>query len=316
VTLRNPSFPQFFFVHEHFARFLTTVHSRVEPWWFFLPLLLLGVLPWGGSFLGALRARLPAERGEPGAAAPFKPPRFLLFFSGVTRVFFSSSGSKLAPYILPMLPPLAVLTAVTARDPQLLIRQAARIGAGLVAFVGVGLLVYSARHNSFVPRAAAGWTAAGILLALVAVFVTARRARAAPLSGALATALAAVLAWQCLMCAFALVPPARSARALVSSVRPLISAHTPLYSVGQYRETIAPYLGRTLQLAAYEGELQFGLSEEPQKRMTLEQFTDRWRSGGEAVAFFEPDVWDRLRRAGLPGRVLAFDYHTVAVSRL
>jgi hypothetical protein len=49
--------------------------------------------------------------------------------------------------------------------------------------------------------------------------------------------------------------------------------------------------------------------------MTLEEFTDRWRTGADAVAFFEPDVWDRLRRAGLPGRVLAFDYHTVAVSR-
>ncbi len=315
VTLRNPSFPQFFFVHEHFARFLTTVHSRVEPWWFFLPLLLLGVLPWGGSFLGALRARVPAGCGDPGAAAPFKPLRFLLIFSGVTLVFFSSSGSKLAPYILPMLPPLAVLTGVTASDPEVLTRHAARIGAGLVAFVGLGLLVYSARHNSFVPRAAAGWTAAGILLALGAVLVTARRLRAAPTHCALATALAAVLAWQCLMCAFALVPPARSARDLVSSVRPLISAHTPLYSVGQYRETLSPYLGRTLQLAGYEGELAFGLSEEPQKRMTLEQFTDRWRTGGDAVAFFEPDVWDRLRRAGLPGRVLAFDYHTVAVSR-
>src|SRR5215813_1575321 len=46
VSLRNPSFPGFFFVHEHFARFLTTVHQRVEPWWYFLPLLLLGVLPW------------------------------------------------------------------------------------------------------------------------------------------------------------------------------------------------------------------------------------------------------------------------------
>ena len=33
-------------MHEHFARFLTTVHQRVEPWWYFLPLLLLGVLPW------------------------------------------------------------------------------------------------------------------------------------------------------------------------------------------------------------------------------------------------------------------------------
>jgi len=32
VSLRNPSFPGFFFVHEHFARFLTTVHQRVEPW--------------------------------------------------------------------------------------------------------------------------------------------------------------------------------------------------------------------------------------------------------------------------------------------
>ncbi len=46
VSLRNPDFPEFFFIHEHFARFLTTVHQRVEPWWFFLPLLLLGVLPW------------------------------------------------------------------------------------------------------------------------------------------------------------------------------------------------------------------------------------------------------------------------------
>src|SRR5205823_5771205 len=40
VSLRNPSFPGFFFVHEHFTRFLTTVHQRVEPWWYFLPLLL------------------------------------------------------------------------------------------------------------------------------------------------------------------------------------------------------------------------------------------------------------------------------------
>ena len=46
VSMRNPSFPGFFFVHEHFARFLTTVHQRVEPWWYFLPLLVVGVLPW------------------------------------------------------------------------------------------------------------------------------------------------------------------------------------------------------------------------------------------------------------------------------
>ena len=69
-------------------------------------------------------------------------------------------------------------------------------------------------------------------------------------------------------------------------------------------------------LAAYEGELQFGLGEEPARRMDEAEFVRRWSAGGEAVAFFDPGRWDALRRQGLPGRVIAFDDHTVAVSRL
>src|SRR5262249_37513203 len=111
-------------------------------------------------------------------------------------------------------------------------------------------------------------------------------------------------------------PPSRSARDLVRSVRPFIGANTPLYSVGQYRETISPYLGRTLQLVGYEGELRFGQDEEPTRRMSTAQFAEHWSSGGGAVAFCEPGVWDTLRRQGLPGRVIAADSHTVAVSRL
>jgi hypothetical protein len=38
VAQRNPGFLEFFFVHEHLERFLTTIHHRVEPWWYFLPL--------------------------------------------------------------------------------------------------------------------------------------------------------------------------------------------------------------------------------------------------------------------------------------
>ncbi len=137
-----------------------------------------------------------------------------------------------------------------------------------------------------------------------------------PSTAALVASLGAILAWQCLLSAYGAVPPERSARDLVAAVRPVISASTPLYSVGQYRETISPYLGRTLQLAGYEGELAFGLAEEPGRRLSLEEFAKRWRQGGEAVAFFEPDVWDEWRRRGLPGRVIAADYHTVAVSRM
>jgi 4-amino-4-deoxy-L-arabinose transferase-like glycosyltransferase len=318
VSARNPSFPGFFFVHEHFARFLTTVHSRVEPWWFFLPLLLLAVLPWDGSFVQAVRGGgcEPTPPLEAPGNRPFKPRKFLLLFCTLTFVFFSASGSKLAPYILPMVPLLAALAGTQVVDLSAFARRAAGIGAALVTFVALGLLIYSARHNSFVPEAAVHWCAAGMATAVAALLLGWRRLRLAPTTGALATAIAALLAWQFLECAYALIPPARSARELVNEVRPLISAGMPLYSVGQYRETISPYLGRTLQLAGYEGELQFGLGEEPEKRMTVEQFVERWRTGGAAVAFFEPGVWDLWRRQGLPGRVIAADDHTVAVSRL
>src|SRR3989440_473979 len=235
VSLRNPSFPGFFFVHEHFTRFLTTVHQRVEPWWYFLPLLLLGVLPW---------------------TAP------------------------------------------------------------LVQVIAAGRLVYSARRNSYVPHQALWWALAGALAALPAVAVSFMSRASTERPAPLVTAASAILAWQCLLCAYTVIPPARSARDLVSAARSFIGARTPLYSVGQYRETLSPYLGRTLQPVSFEGELRFGLQEQPERRMALAQFAARWSAGGDAVAFFDPGVWDECRRQGLPGRVIAADDYTVAVSRL
>jgi 4-amino-4-deoxy-L-arabinose transferase-like glycosyltransferase len=309
VSRRNANFAEFFFVHEHFARFLTTVHQRVEPWWFFLPLLLVAVLPWLGSCIGAGR------RAWQTPTTGFRPLRFLLIYAGVTLVFFSASGSKLAPYILPMLPVLAAVTGAASPAPQQLARRAAPVVALLALLLGGGLLIYSARVNNFLPPLALYWAVAALVAAgagLVCGWLTRRLAAAAILP----VCAGAVLTWQCLLCEYGAIPPARSARDLVAAVRPFIGARTPLYSVGQFRETISPYLGRTLQLAGYEGELQFGLREEPQLRLSTDEFASRWSAAAEGVAFFDPGVWDQWRRRGLPGRVLAADNYTVAVSRL
>ncbi|HEX4649438.1 MAG TPA: glycosyltransferase family 39 protein, partial [Steroidobacteraceae bacterium] len=239
VSLRNPSFAPFFFVHEHFTRFLTTVHQRVEPWWYFLPLLLLGVLPWIVPLARATwRAwREGRESREAAAApAPFKPLEFLTVFAVVTLLFFSASGSKLAPYILPMMPVLAAVTGARAGDAAALARQAARIGAALILVVGVGLLVYSVHHNSYVPHEALLWVGASAMTALLGVGLTWRSRSPAGTLAFLTSSVTAILAWQCLMCAYTVIPPARSARELVRAVRPLITSSTPLYSVGQYRE--------------------------------------------------------------------------------
>jgi 4-amino-4-deoxy-L-arabinose transferase-like glycosyltransferase len=319
VSLRNPSFPQFFFVHEHFARFLTTVHQRVEPWWFFLPLLLLAVLPWLAPLLHAARAgwRDPGvvTAGAAGSARPFRPLRFLLIYAAVILVFFSASGSKLAPYILPMVPVLAAVTGAHTADPRRLARNAARVTAALTVVLAAGLLIYSARRNSFVPSEAVTWALIGAGAAVLAAAVSFAR-RLSELTTVVVVAAGASLAWQSLLCEYTVVPPSRSARELVAEVRPFVTAGTPLYSVGQYRETLSPYLGRTLQLAGYEGELRFGLDEEPQRRMSTAEFAARWSAAGSGVAFFDPGVWDTLRRQGLPGRVIAADNYTVAVSRL
>jgi 4-amino-4-deoxy-L-arabinose transferase-like glycosyltransferase len=321
VSLRNPSFPGFFFVHEHFTRFLTTVHQRVEPWWYFLPLLLAAVLPWLVPLARAVRAAgsgpraaLTAPATADGAGPPFRPLRFLLIYAAVVLVFFSASGSKLAPYVLPMVPVLAALTGAYLRDPGRLARHAARAAAPLVVLVAAGLLIYSARRNNYLPHEALNWALAAVAAALIAA-VASFRTNMRPLTMVLIAVLGASCAWQSLMCEYTVIPPSRSAKALVHAVRPFLSPHTPLYSVGQYRETLSPYLGRTLQLAGYEGELRFGLDEEPQRRMTIEQFAERWSADGSGVAFFDPGVWDAWRRRGLPGRVLAADNYTVVVSR-
>ena len=102
ISLRNPEFPQFFFIHEHFQRFLTKVHHRYQPLWFFLPVLAGTLLPWSLFVPAALRKGW-QERGSQSQTL------FLLLWAGVIFAFFSKSDSKLVPYILPVFPPLALL---------------------------------------------------------------------------------------------------------------------------------------------------------------------------------------------------------------
>jgi 4-amino-4-deoxy-L-arabinose transferase-like glycosyltransferase len=311
VSLRNPDFPEFFFVHEHFARFLTTVHNRTEPAWFFLPLLLLGVLPWGWTLT---RACLSAWR-DPGPSPRFKPLRFLLIFAVFTLVFFSASGSKLAPYIQPMFPPLAAVLGAYVAERTGFVKGTAIRTAALVAFVSVGLMILSAIRNSFIPHEAMIWAGIAIAAVVAAVIVSRVKGNDEILPAAV-TAVAGAFAWACFLTALGAVPPARSARDLVATVKPYVHPQTALYSVGQYRETISPYLGRTLTLVDFQGELEFGLHAEPGKQESSPaEFVTRWGASTDAVAFFGPKLWDTYRRQGLPGRVIAADNYTVVVSR-
>jgi uncharacterized membrane protein len=107
VSLRNQDFAGFFFIHEHLERFLTTAHDRYQPFWFFVPIFLLTMLPWSFYAFRALahgvRTRFQQDRD---------PRFFLVVWVLFIFIFFSASHSKLVPYILPIFPPIAMLIGV------------------------------------------------------------------------------------------------------------------------------------------------------------------------------------------------------------
>lgn len=104
MASEHPDFLQFYFINEHFTRYINDSHKRVEPWWFFAAITLAGLLPWTGLLPSAVRH---IKLWRVSMAEPSK--LFLLLWIVLPLVFFSTSHSKLAPYIMPIFPPLAMI---------------------------------------------------------------------------------------------------------------------------------------------------------------------------------------------------------------
>jgi 4-amino-4-deoxy-L-arabinose transferase-like glycosyltransferase len=105
VQRENPDFFRFFFIQEHFLRYATRMHDRYQPFFFFIPVVLAGTLPWC-AFLPEAMAFL--KKGEK-AGFGIVEKRLLWTWAGLIFLFFSISSSKLIPYIAPVFPPLALL---------------------------------------------------------------------------------------------------------------------------------------------------------------------------------------------------------------
>src|ERR1700681_4755315 len=106
VQLRNPEFFRVFILEHNFARFSQDVYHHRQPFWFYLPVFLLAVMPWTIVLIFAIaeRARQIWSEGK-GKDAFSRPedswPLFLLIWMLVPILFFSASQSKLPGYILP-----------------------------------------------------------------------------------------------------------------------------------------------------------------------------------------------------------------------
>ena len=135
-------FIEIFILNHNLARFTSTVHNHPGPFYYYLPVLLLGVFPWTGLFPAALTAGLREERRSMAS---------LLVWIAVPLLLFSLAGSKLPGYILPCLPPLAIGLALAPRvlfdDAEPKGTRAAGLIGLIVSAVAVALVIRAAREG-------------------------------------------------------------------------------------------------------------------------------------------------------------------------
>lgn len=128
MAITYPDFLDYFVIEQHVRRFAGTHFNNPQPFWFYPAVLLVGLLPWSLALLGL--------RGRWREAAP-EARRWPLLWLGwalAITLFFSLPRSKLVGYVLPVVPPLALLVAwVTTHGVR-----ARRAGQAMAA---VGLLL-------------------------------------------------------------------------------------------------------------------------------------------------------------------------------
>lgn len=104
----NPLFFHYFFIEQQVLRFLSAAEfSNKMPFWFFIPVTLIGFFPWTVLLFSTLVQTI-KKIHQPKL---HQTELFLFLWTLIVLIFFSLPRSKLVGYIFPIFPPLALLTA-------------------------------------------------------------------------------------------------------------------------------------------------------------------------------------------------------------
>jgi len=188
VQHQNPTFFREFFLEHNLERFATDRYQHAQPFWYYLVVMLLALMPWtvvavraliDGILTSVAEWRLRYSRI--GKCPPTRPgdafPEFLVLWAFIPVLFFSFSQSKLPGYILPSIPPITILTGdYLFRRRKLGLNRWILLGhAAICAIttVTVLLLPWFVSHNMAMPPAHALTAAvlaaigAGLLILIV-----------------------------------------------------------------------------------------------------------------------------------------------------
>jgi 4-amino-4-deoxy-L-arabinose transferase-like glycosyltransferase len=192
---RNPDFIRTFFLLHNIQRFTTPVFHHVRPFWYFVPIVIAGLIPWIALIFPAADGAKIALKNHTWSS---RPGLYFGCWAAFTIVFFSISRSKLPGYVLPAIPPLILLFANAAvqliRTRDRALARWTGVAIGLTWLTGgIAVAIWHSRlpaNSPFREIGVRGWVieifATSFVISALALF---RRITAALLANAVAFAL-------------------------------------------------------------------------------------------------------------------------------
>jgi 4-amino-4-deoxy-L-arabinose transferase-like glycosyltransferase len=320
VQMKNPEFFDFFFIVQQFKRYLTPEQNRPGPFYYFVPVLIVGFLPWLSIVVQSVRHGVQTPRQPNG----FAPVTMLLVWSAFIFLFFSASHSKLLSYVLPIAPAIALVLGLYL--PSLTKSQYRRhlIGyAVLLIAAAFGAIFLGRAGSAGTPnalyRAFQVWVYAGLAVAFVVTIFALWLNRRSVLAGAAGLGAAWLLLGTIAGTGHDVFGTESSGVKLVPAVKAAMAKlppDTPFYSIAKLDHTMPFYLGRTMTMVQESDELRFGVTTEPQKWLpTIDDWVRRWNADRYALALLPPGRYDEMLARGVPMQVIARDARRVIVEK-
>ena len=309
VCKANADFFHFFFIQEHFERYLTKMHDRYEPFWFFTPILLAGILPWTaflpGFFCKQSVFRMPADSEQKDAN------RYLIIWALFIFIFFSISDSKLIPYIVPCISPISIMIAAELDRMVADNRAHGAISLCLAltsGIFGLALIIYPLT-GGYVTFAQA-WKVVAIaspallLMPLIAKICFARR----EISGGIAGLVLCAVVFICgVQPVYGIIAPTRSLKDAASVVLSVKREKDVVVAYGDVMQGLSFYTKERVMCVNAVGELAYG-SKQPEAEgwfITGDEFIKLWEKGDKRYIVVVEDKHGDKAKEILPPHLLS-----------
>jgi len=297
VQLHNPEFFNFYFIDQHFLRYLTKTSGRNKPFWFFIAVFMGGLLPWLCFLPQAIKNSFPLKHNG--------KLLFLLLWTSLIFLFYAFSNSKLAPYLLPIFPALALIIGhyFSTQWEQTTSSVSLRCGylalATILSFLFIAF-AYATQILSLANQLPPITYQIGILLgvwmitALLAYYWSWRGKQSAAFRALFyGTVTAYLIAASCMS-----KLDIGSIKPFTEKMLPYLTTDTIVVSYDNYYQDLPYYLKRRVMIANWRGELKFGMLHQDTHdwMVTDQQFWPLWQSNKPVFVVMPKKTFIRIRQ--------------------